>query len=164
MAAGTQAALCSMFSGPPLPLPSEFPLLQLIPLISHRTQVGAWVRGAGVAHRLTIMAKGRCAPVLIGEDLGRLLRCCTHVVLRAANGPVAMAAEQLIHWRALQVVIAAPYLPGPDLLDDIFPGAQLEPTGFSVPTATRSPEEVLSECVRQGIPVRESRVVYRQHP
>src|SRR3954469_6178509 len=164
MPAGTRAALCSMFSGPPLPLPSEFPLLQLITLVNHRPQVGAWVRGAGVAHRLVIVAKGRCAPVVIGEDLGRLLRCCTHVVLRAATGPVAMAAEELIRWRALQVVIATPHLPGPDLLDHIFPGAQLEPMGFSVPTAALSPEEVLSECVRQGIPVTESRVVYRQHP
>jgi hypothetical protein len=164
MAAATPAVLCSMVSGPPLPLPSEFPLLQLIPLINHRTQAGAWVRGAGAAHRLAIIATGRCTPVLIGEDLGQLLHCCTHVVLRGADGPVAMAAEQLIHWRALQVVIATPHLPGPDLLDHIFPGAQLEPTGFSVPTASRSPEEVLSECVRQGIPVAQSRVVYRQHP
>jgi len=164
MAAGTWAALWSMFSGPPLPLPSEFPLLQLIPLINHRTQVGAWVRGAGAAHRLVILAKGRCAPVLIGEDLGRLLRCCSHVVLRAGAGPVAMAAQELIRWRALQVVIATPHLPGPELLDHIFPGARLEPMGFSVPTATLSAEEVLSECVRQGIPVTESRVVYRQHP
>src|SRR3954452_9960793 len=111
MLRGTRAALWSMFSGPPLPLPSEFPLLQLISLVNHRTQVGAWVRGAGVAHRLTITAKGRCAGVvlvltttpngpcavaLIGEVLVRLLRSCAPVVLRAGTGPVAMAAEELI--------------------------------------------------------------------
>jgi hypothetical protein len=164
MAAGTPAALWSMFSGPPLPLPSEFPLLQLIPLIHQRAQVGAWVRGAGADHRLTIMANGRCATVVIGEDLGQLLCCCTHVVLRSTTGAVALPAEELIRWRALQVVIGTPHLPGPALLHDIFPGARLEPTGFSVPTTTRSPEEVLSECVRRGIPVTGSRVVYRQHP
>jgi hypothetical protein len=164
MAAGTPAALWSMFSGPPLPLPSEFPLLQLIPLIHQRAQVGAWVRGAGADHRLTITAKGRCVTVVIGEDLGQLLCCCTHVVLRSTTGAVALPAEELIRWRALQVVIGTPHLPGPALLHDIFPGARLEPTGFSVPTTTRSPEEVLSECVRRGIPVTGSRVVYRQHP
>jgi hypothetical protein len=153
-----------MFSGPPLPLPPEFPLLQLIPLINERKQVGAWVREAGSGHRLTIVAKGRCALVVIGEDLGQLLRCCTHVVLRAGSGAVALAAEEVIRWRALQVVTATPHLPGPELLDHIFPGAQLEPTGFSVPTSTRSPEEVLSECVRRGIPVVETMVVYRPHP
>jgi hypothetical protein len=164
MAAGTPAALWSMFSGPPLPLPSEFPLLQLIPLIHQRAQVGAWVRGAGADHRLTIMSNGRCATVVIGEDLGQLLCCCTHVVLRSTTGAVALPAEELIRWRALQVVIGTPHLPGPALLDDIFPGARLEPTGFSVSTTTRSPEEVLSECVRRGIPVTGSRVVYRPHP
>ena len=162
MAAGTQAASWSMFSGPPLPLPSEFPLLQLIPLIPQRAQVGAWVRGAGAGHRLTIMANGRCATVVIGEDLGQLLCFCTHVVLRSTTGAVVLAAEELIRWRAIQVVIATPHLPGPALLDHIFPGARLEPTGFSVPTTIRSPEEVLSECVRRGIRVTESRVVYRQ--
>src|SRR3954462_8513237 len=101
MAAGTWAALWRMFSGPPLPLPSEFPLLQLIPLIHHRPPVGAWVRWAGAAPRLVILAKGRCAPVLIGEDLGRRLRGCSHGVLRAGAGPVARAAQELIRWRAL---------------------------------------------------------------
>jgi hypothetical protein len=153
-----------MFSGAPLPLPSEFPLLQLIPLVQQRAHVGAWVHGAGAGHRLTIAANGRCAAVVIGEDLGQLLCCCTHVVLRSTSGAVLLAAEELIRWRALQVVIGTPHLPGPTLLENIFPGARLEPTGFSVPTTTRSPEEVLSECVRQGIPVMGSRVVYRQHP
>ncbi len=164
MAAGTQAASWSMFSGPPLPLPSEFPLLQLIPLIPQRPQVGAWVRGAGAGHRLTIMANGRCATVVIGEDLGQLLCCCTHVVLRShdrrgctGRGRADSVARPPGCYR--HPIFARSSASGPHL-----PGARLEPTGFSVPITIRSPEEVLSECVRRGIRVTESRVVYRQQP
>ena len=149
-----------MFTGPPLPLPPEFPLRQLIPLVKDTQQVGVWIRHSGALHRLTISAEGRCVAITIGQDLGALLRCCSQVVLRAGSSPLAISAEALIRWRALQVVTGAPHLPDVQLLQEIFPGAEINPTGFRVPTCSRSPEEVLAECVRHGVPVVQSRISY----
>jgi hypothetical protein len=150
-----------MLTGAPLPLPPEFPLRQLIPMINGKRLVGAWVRDSGARHQLTITADGRCVALIIGEDLGQLLRCCSHIILRAGSGPVVTAAESVIQWRALQVVTASPYLPRPEQLRELFPDAEVQPAGFTVPTRNRSPEEVLSDCILHGIPVMESRVVYR---
>jgi hypothetical protein len=54
-----------------------------------------------------------------------------------------------------------PGVPGAELIQEIFPQAELGPAGFTVPIRSHSPEEVLSECLRRGIPVMESRVVYK---
>jgi hypothetical protein len=151
-----------MLTGPPLPLPAEFPLRQLIPLINDKEHAGAWVRDSGVHHRLTITADGRCAAVTIGQDLGELLRCCTTIVLRAGSGPVTMSAEALIQWRALRVVTSMPHLLCPERLQEIFPAAQVESTGFSISTERVSPEDVLASCLTHGIPVVESHIVYHR--
>jgi hypothetical protein len=153
-----------MFTGPPLPLPTEFPLRQLIPLINDKQHAGAWVRDSGPAHRLTITAGGRCIAILIGQDLGELLRGCTQLVLRAGSCPVCVTAEAVIQWRALQVVTAIPHLPSLERLKQIFPDAEIEAGGFRVPTQHHSAEEVLANCVLHGIPVMESRVVYEYRP
>jgi hypothetical protein len=149
-----------MFCGPPLPLAADFPLRQLVPLINGRQRTGCWVREAGAAHRLLISVAGRCVSVLIGGNLGALLAGCTHVVVREGTDPVVLDSEVLIQWRALQVVTGMPYLPGPVRLKEIFPAAAVEPDGFRVPTQSRSPEEILAECLAHGIPVLESRIVY----
>jgi hypothetical protein len=149
-----------MFTGPPLPLPPEFPLRQLIPLINDKQNAGAWVRDSGPAHRLTITANGRCAALVIGQDLGELLQGCAQLVLRAGANAVCVGVEAVIQWRALQVVTAMPHLPSPERLKEIFPGAEIEAGGFRVPTRSHSPEDVLANCLLHGIPVRESRVVY----
>jgi hypothetical protein len=150
-----------MFTGPALPLPPEFPLRQLITLITDRQQVGAWVRHSGAPHRLTISAQGRCVAVTMGEDLGALLCCCSQVVLRAGSTAVVIPAETLIRRRALQVVVATAQVPNAELLREIFPNAELDASGFSVPTRCRSPEEVLADCARHGVPVMQSRIVYK---
>lgn len=72
-----------------------------------------------------------------------------------------LSAETVIRWRALQVLVGAPYLPSLEQLRAIFPEADLDHSGFLVPTHSRSPEEVLAECVVNDIRVRESRIVYR---
>jgi hypothetical protein len=74
---------------------------------------------------------------------------------------VVLEAELLIQWRVLQVVTGTPYLPGLERLSDIFRTAHLDPTGFQIPIPTRTPEEVLGECLAYGIPVAGSRIVYR---
>ena len=151
-----------MLSSPLLPLPPEFPLRQLLSLVQGHSQTGAWVRESGKHHRLTITADGRCGVVEIGQDLGQLLRCCQQVVVQAGPSPAVVPAEALIRWRALQVLTSAPCLTQPEQLREIFPQAAADPAGFYVPLEDLSPEEVLARCVRHGIPVTESRMVYRR--
>lgn len=151
-----------MFSGPPLALAPGFPLRLLPALLQNERGAGAWVRDSGAAHRLTIRAAGLCVAVIIGQDLGQLLQCCVRIVVRNGSVPLLISAEALMRWRSLQVIVGAPHLPTPERLKQIFPEAELEPAGFTMATELRSPEDVLASCVRHGIPVRESRVVYRR--
>jgi hypothetical protein len=153
-----------MFSGPPLPLPHEFPLCQLLSLSQSRTGLGAWVRGCARSLHLYPTGVGRCSPVLISGDLGSLLRCCSQVAIREGSQPLVLESELLIQWRALQVVTGTPHLPCQERLKEIFPDADLESTGIHVLTQHRSPEEVLADCVRHGIPVAASRIIYRAPP
>jgi hypothetical protein len=69
-------------------------------------------------------------------------------------------AEVVIRWRVLQVVTATPHLPCLERLNEMFPGAHLNSTGFEVAISSRSPEHFLAECLSHGIPVRESRIIY----
>lgn len=150
-----------MFSGPPLPLPHHFQLRQLVTLVGCSKDVGVWLRDCGHNHLLSITADGRCIEVLIGGDLGTLLRCCNRVVVRSGTRAVVVETEALIQWRALAVITGTPYVPCAERLREIFPGANLERAGFWVPIQRRAPEEVLAECMSRGIPVMESRIVYR---
>ena len=103
----------------------------------------------GPAHRL-----------LIGPDLGHLLGCCTRVALRHGTDLVVLEAEEIIRWRVLQVITAIPHLPSSERLNQLFPGAQLDASGFRVGIEGRAPEHVLVECLTHGIQVRESRILY----
>jgi hypothetical protein len=149
-----------MFSGPPLPLPHDFPLRRLLSLNPSRTGFGAWVRGCARSFRLYPTAAGQCSHVLISGDLGFLLRCCSQVAVREGSQPLLLESELLIQWRALQVVTGTPHLPCLERLKELFPDADLEPAGFHVLTQRRSPEEVLIACMRHGIPVAASRIIY----
>ncbi len=149
-----------MFTGPPLPLPLDFPIQQLLALIHGHLGGGAWVRDGPREFRLRLTRAGRCARVLISRDLGLLLRRCPQIVLREGSDPVVLETQVLIRWRALQVVTGTPCLPPPQLLREVFPEAYFEATGFRVSIQQHVPEQVLAECVTRGIPVVESRVVY----
>jgi hypothetical protein len=149
-----------MSSGPPLPLPPQFPLGQLVPLLNDKSQVGAWLRDARREIPLRIRWGGQTFRVLIGRDLGSLLRRCNWVAVRLGRDPVLLQAEELIRCRALQVVTGTPYLPSAARLAEILSGAQPEPGGFSVPTCHHPPEEVLAICLAHGVPVTESRIGY----
>lgn len=72
-----------------------------------------------------------------------------------------LGANVLIGWRALQVVTGTPYLPCEERLNEVFPGAQVNDTGFLVPVESRTPEDVLADCLTHGIPVAGSRMSYR---
>jgi hypothetical protein len=73
---------------------------------------------------------------------------------------VILDVAVVIQWRALQVVTATPYLSGLERLTAQFPGLHPNPIGLLVPIPTRSPEEVLAECLAQGIQVDGSRIIY----
>jgi hypothetical protein len=146
-----------MFSGPPLSLPSNYPLILLLDQVRPGERLGAWVRP--LRHPLPIYC-ARGGRILVNADLGLLLQQCNRVALREGNEAVVLEAEQLIRWRALQVVTATPYLPTLDRLHEIFPGAELDPAGFRVPLHSRPPEEVLADCLSHAIPVTGSRIVY----
>jgi hypothetical protein len=104
----------------------------------------------------------RWAPsrVLASGDLGLLLDRCERVALRQGDQAVVLETETIIEWRALQVATALPCLPGIERLGELFPGLRIHPTSILVPLHTRSPEDVLSCCIAEGIPVAGSRIVY----
>jgi hypothetical protein len=149
-----------MFSGPPLPLSPATRLSELLPLIGSQGAVGAWLRGAGSAFCLHGILFGKQQAVLASSDLGLLLSRCNRVALREGDLPVVLGVDKILEWRALQVVTATPYLPGLKLLEQQFPGLQLNADGMLVPIRTHSPEEILSVCLTQGVRVAGTRVVY----
>jgi hypothetical protein len=150
-----------MFSGPPLPLPPDFPLRQLLLLLSSEHQAGAWFRGSTRSVRLHGRSNGCCSGVLLAPDLGFLLRLCSGVVVREGANAVLLDSELLIQWRALQVVTGTPYLPCPHRLKELFPDSEIDALGFQVPTRSCPPEAVLADCLTHGIPVAQSRIIYR---
>jgi hypothetical protein len=149
-----------MPSGPLLPLWPQFPLGQLVPLLNDKSQVGAWLRDARCEIPLRIRWGSQTFRILIGRDLGSLLRRCNWVAVRLGQDPVLLRAEELIRCRALQVVTGTPYLPSSERLAEILSGAQPKLRGFSVLTSSHPPEEVLAVCLTHGIPVTESRIEY----
>ena len=151
-----------MFSGPPLPLPPDLPLRELLAYAASHGTLGAWMRGCRNGLRLYDAGESRCR-VLISPDLGLLLGRCSHIALREGTELVVLEAERLIQWRTLQIVTATPFLPGLERLSTMFPGAHLDPSGFQVPIPASSPEEVLGECLTHGIPVSGTRILYAMH-
>lgn len=149
-----------MFRGPPLPLLPDLSLSKLLDHASPDGVLGAWVRGC--ASRLSIYRVHSTAGrrLLACPDLGYLLTRCNRVVVREGDRPVALDAETVIQWRALQVATATPYLPGLESLRRLFPGLRLYSNDLVVPLHGRSAEEILACCMAEGVQVTGSRVVY----
>jgi hypothetical protein len=151
-----------MLSGPPLPLPHDIPLYQLLAYARQPGILGAWVRGSVRTLHLYECASGDSHRLLIGPDLGHLLSRCDRVVLREGTHPVVLDTDAVIRWRVLQVVTATPHLPAVERLNDLFPGARLNSSGFQVAISSQTAEHVLAECLAHGIPIRESRIIYQE--
>jgi hypothetical protein len=149
-----------MFAGAPLPLSPDVPLSHLFALTCGAHPLGAWIRAC--RHRLRIyrLTKPAGYQVLASPDLGFLLRRCGRVAVRQGRQVKVLPSEALIHWRALQVATATPYLPPPERMEALFPRLQITRSGFRVPLRTASAEEVLARCVSEGLRVTGSRVVY----
>jgi hypothetical protein len=150
-----------MLSGPPLPLPHDIPVHQLLAYARQPGTLGAWVRGSVRTLHLYESASGDSHRLLIGPDLGLLLGRCDRVVLRMGTLPVVLDAEAIIRWRVLQVVTATPHLPPLERLNEIFPAARPDSSGFQIAISSRTPEHILAQCLAHGIPVRESRIIYQ---
>lgn len=148
-----------MFSGPPLPLTPELPLRELLANAHPPGPLGVWVKPCGCTLRVhQLSSPGRW--ILASSDLGFLLTRCNHVALREGKGLTVLRAERVIHWRAVQVATATPYLPGLARLQALFPGLVSTASGFLVPVGKESPEEVLALCIEEGLRVSGSRIVY----
>jgi hypothetical protein len=149
-----------MFLGPPLPLPADTRLPELLSYAQASGVLGAWVRGCSPGQRLYELRHPAGGRVIAGPDLGFLLARCHRVVLRQGEAPLVLDAETVIRWRALQVATATPFLPGAERLRALYPGLQSSGNGLLVPLRAQSPEEVLAHCLMEGISVTGSRVVY----
>ena len=101
----------------------------------------------------------RCS-VLASADLGFLLARCMEVALREGERAIVLASDTVIHWRALQVATATPYLPGLERLRAAFPQLRAAWNGLLIPVLTQSPEEVLARCLAEGVQITGSRIVY----
>jgi hypothetical protein len=149
-----------MFLGPPLPLSPDLPLADLLACACFPEPLGAWVRPCVRTLRVYQFSPLARPWVLASPDLGSLLTRCKHVAIREGEGLIVLEAETVIHWRALQVATATPYLPGLARLQALFPGLRATSNGFSVPVGKESPEEVLALCLEEGMRVTGSRIVY----
>jgi hypothetical protein len=149
-----------MFAGAPLPLPPDVPLSYLLALSRRADPLGAWV--SACRHRVRIYRLGQptLRQVLASSDLGLLLGRCGRVAIREGRRVKVLPSEALIHWRALQVATATPYLPGLERMRALFPRLHMTSSGFRVPLRAESAEEVLARCVSEGLRVTGSRVVY----
>jgi hypothetical protein len=149
-----------MFQGPPRPISPGITLHQLLEHSRPSEPLGAWIQGS--ASRLHIHKVERCVRlrVLASTDLGFLLGRCAEIAVREGERAVILPAEMVIHWRALQVATAMPYLPDPQRLRGLFPGMHLSTSGFVVPLLGESPEAVLALCRAEGVGVCGSRVIY----
>jgi hypothetical protein len=98
--------------------------------------------------------------VLASPDLRFLLGRCPRVAVREGRHVKVLPSEAVIHWRALQITTATPYLPDMERMRALFPRLQLTNGGFQVPLHTESAEEVLSRCVSEGLRVTGSVIVY----
>jgi hypothetical protein len=120
--------------------------------------LGLWVRGC--RRLVSLRAPGRRL-VVIGGDLGALLRRCDRVVVRDGEAPVALAASRLIGWRVLEIVLGTPFLPPPAQLRTLFPALRNVHGSIAIPIGLGSAEEALSVCVRERLPVVSTRIAYQ---
>lgn len=146
-----------MFPGSPAPLPAGTPLTSVVKLAASGSVAGVWLRGCRRVQRWR--TRGR--RLIVGPDLGTLLRQCDQVVVGDGGRPVAIAAPLLIRWRVLEIVLGTPYLPPPRQLRQLFPGVRGSAGTFAIPLGLGSAEEALAVCARERLPVVTTRIAYR---
>ncbi len=145
-----------MLPGAPSRLPTSFPLRRALAFAHPGELLGAWVRvGRWPLH----LRAGGCA-LLTGTDLGFLLGRAGRVLVRSGERAVALAAEQLIAWRTLQIAVGAPYLPRLGELRELYPGLRVARGRIALPLGLGDGASALAFCAWAGLPVSGSWIEY----
>ena len=145
-----------MFPGSPAPLATGTPLISVVRFAVPGSVLGVWARDS---RRLQAWRSGG-RELLVGRDLGGLLRRCDRVVVGDGGRPVALATSLLIRWRVLEIVLGTPFLPPPAQLRLLFPGLRIDPGTLTIPLGLGSAEEALAVCARDQVPVVSTRIAY----
>ena len=145
-----------MLPGAPSRVPSSFPLRRALAYAHPGEPLGAWVRmGRWPLH----LRAGGCA-LLASADLGFLLRRTAQVLVRSGERPAVLAAERLIAWRTLQIVVGTPYLPELRELQALYPGLRVGHGRIALPLGLGGGEAALALCAQAGVPISASWIEY----
>jgi hypothetical protein len=149
-----------MFPGSPARILPTWPLRCLLMLAAGRGVLGVWLRGCRRPQALRCRTPVGPCQLLAADDLGYLLRRCSHVALRDGAAVRLVRSEVLLRCRVLEIVLAAPYLPPPDQLHALFPTAGVREGVVTLPLGLGSAEEALALCAAEGLPVSATRISY----
>jgi hypothetical protein len=149
-----------MFPGSPARLRPGTTLHAILPLARPGFALGVWIRGCPRPAALRCLGPGGSRHLLAADDLGYLLRRCSHVAVRDGERIAPVPSAVLLRWRVLEIVLAAPYLPPPRQLRALFPSARVREGVLALPLGLGSPEEALAVCAEARLPVAESRIAY----
>lgn len=152
-----------MFPGSPSQLRPGTPLVTVLRLAGPGESLGVWVKMVGPAVELAGSSRVGRNRLLLSGDLGFLLRRTGRVAVRDGEQVIVAPAERLIGWRALQIVLGAPYLPPPPQLRALFPGLRVKGPTISLPIGLGSAEEALAILAAEGVPVAATRIEYLPH-
>jgi hypothetical protein len=150
-----------MFPGSPARLRPATPLRAIIPLAAPTRVLGIWQRGCAKPAAIRCPGPGGPRHLLVSEDLGYLLSRCGEVAVRDGAQVAVAPAALLVEWRVLEIVLAAPYLPAPDQLRELFPSARVHQGVLALPIGLGSAEEALAVCAAGRVPVAATRIAYR---
>jgi len=145
-----------MLPGAPSRLPPSFPLRRALAFAHPGELLGAWVR---VCRWPLHLRAGGC-DLLAGTDLGFLLRRSARVLVRSGGRAIALAAEQLIAWRTLQIALGAPYLPRLRELRELYPGIRVTHGRIALPIGLGDGASALAACAQAGLRVAGSWIEY----
>jgi hypothetical protein len=150
-----------MFPGSPARILPTWPLSALLPLAARGAALGVWLRGCARPQAIRCRGPGGPRHFLASDDLGYLLRRCGRVALRDGDSVRAVPAGVLLGYRVLEIVLAAPYLPPPHQLRELFPTARVREGVVALPLGLGSAEEALALCSAERLPVSATRIAYR---
>ncbi len=149
-----------MFPGSPARVRPATPLHSVLRLAPPGAVLGVWLRGCARPAAIRWRTRAGFRRLLVAEDLGYLLRRCSRVVVRDGERLAAVPSGVLVGWRALEVVLGAPYLPSPDQLRALFPAARVHEGVLVLPLGLGSAEEALAVCAAERLPVAATRIAY----
>ena len=141
----------------PSPLHPAGLLTAVLALARSGELIGVWVRGC--RRLLRLRSAGRS--LLVGSDLGVLLRRCNRIAIHHRESMLVVEAERLIAWRTLRIVTGATDLPEVEQLRVLIPRLEARGSRIEVPIGLVTPEETLAACVATGVPVVASWITYR---